>query len=203
MNTDKKQRSIAEIALSTAVYLAVIAGIVYFANQLESIEDQLSYQPPKIDPLPANQGLALSLVDGQRVYVPVYSHIYANGGAPHLLETTLSIRNSDPDLPIAITSARYYDTAGNLIKEFVDGTLRLGPLATTEIVVKKRDTRGGSGANFIVEWVAEKPVYEPIIETVMLGQSGSQSISFKSAGRPLVERSSSGRESASESRKSE
>jgi len=62
--------------------------------------------------------------------------------------------------------------------------LRLAPLATTEFFVPEQDSSGGSGANFIVEWVAEKKqVNTPIIEAVMISTSGQQGISFVRSGQ--------------------
>ena len=55
-------------------------------------------------------------------------------------------------------------------------------------MIPERDKSGGSGANFIVAWKAAEPVYEPIVEAVMVGLNRNQSISFKSFGRPLIER---------------
>jgi hypothetical protein len=117
----------------------------------------------------------------------VYSHIYVGEGDPELLSTLLSIRNSGPERAITVTSLRYYGTKGDLVQEYVEGSLRLGPLETMEFLVEKPDTRGGSGANFILAWRADEPVYEPIVEAVMVGGSAGN-ISFKSLGRPLAER---------------
>ena len=104
------------------------------------------------------QTIGIDIAKSQTVYVPVYSHIYSRGGDPFLLEVTLSLRNSDPERSINVNSVKYYDT------------------------------KGGSGANFIVAWKADQPVYEPIIEAVMIGHDKGHSISFKSIGRPLSER---------------
>ena len=52
--------------------------------------------------------MALDVVEGHTVYVPVYSHIYDKGGEPHLLETTVSIRNTNPEQPIEITGESVY-----------------------------------------------------------------------------------------------
>lgn len=51
--------------------------------------------------------------------------------------------------------------------------------------IAANDTSGGAGANFIVEWVAEKTVYEPVVEAVMINTSSSQGISFVSPARVL------------------
>ena len=54
--------------------------------------------------------------DRHIVYVPVYSHIYARGGKPYLLEATLSLRNTDTDLSISIVRVDYFDTGGKLVR---------------------------------------------------------------------------------------
>ncbi len=175
-------------ALAVGSFVLLLIMMMYLASRLVNIEDQLSYEAPSITQKQVLDTHGIDIVEGQTVYVPVYSHIYAGGGEPHLLETTISIRNSDPQRAINVTSARYFDTKGSLIQEHVEGRLQLGPLETAAFLVRKRDARGGSGANFIVAWNSEKPVYEPIIEAVMVGQTKNQSISFKSVGRPLAER---------------
>ena len=172
-------------ALTIALLIAL--GL-YFHNSFEALEEKLSYQSVGDDQTVGKGTYGIEIVDGQTVYIPVYSHIYADGGRPHLLETTLSIRNLDPKHTITVKSVKYFDTEGALIKEYLDGEMRLGALSTAAFLVEKRDTRGGSGANFIVVWDAQEPVYEPLIEAVMVGFSDANSISFTSPGRALIER---------------
>lgn len=125
---------------------------------------------------------------GQMIYVPIYSHIYIRDRSRSInLTATLSIRNTDLQNPIHITSARYYGTSGTLVREYVNKPLRLAPMASTEFVVAEEDTSGGSGANFIVEWGASAEVTEPVVEAVMIGTASQQGISFVSAGRVLKE----------------
>jgi hypothetical protein len=52
--------------------------------------------------------------------------------------------------------------------------------------VPRADTRGGPGANFLIRWHAADVVDEPLVEAVMLGQSGNAGISFSSRGRPIT-----------------
>ena len=99
-----------------------------------------------------------------------------------LLETTLSIRNSDPNEDITIASVGYYDTNGSLIKNYLDKPLLLKPLATVEFLVAQKEIEGGSGANFIVEWISDTKVNQPVIEAVMVGTEGQTSISFVRTG---------------------
>ncbi len=165
------------------VFLLVVLG--YLNTRLESIEDQLKFRPPTPGSRLGQPVMPEQIAREQTVYVPVYSHVFSRGGQPFLLETTLSIRNTEPDAPITLTSVRYYDSKGKLIENYLKKPLRLEALESTEFLVKKLDTRGGAGANFIVEWVAETDVNEPIVEAVMVGMGESWGISFVSFGRPL------------------
>ncbi len=174
--------------LSVLSFFILLLLMLFIGNSFETLENQLRFQPPTASQGNGNGVYDIEIVDGQTVYVPVYSHIYANGGKPHLLEATLSIRNPDPKRAISIKSVKYFDTKGSLIKEYLDSKMNLGPLETTAFLVESSDRRGGSGANFIVVWDAEEPVYEPLIETIMVGFSGGNSISFTSPGRALKKR---------------
>jgi uncharacterized lipoprotein YehR (DUF1307 family) len=129
----------------------------------------------------------IKVVMGQTVYVPIYSQIYHHNSQNHAmnLSATLSIRNTDLTNSIIITSVRYYDTDGQLMRQDVKSPVELKPLASTDFFIAADDTSGGSGANFIVEWVAEKRVYEPVIEAVMISTSSNQGISFISPAKVL------------------
>ena len=176
------------MVLTALSFVLLVALTIFFRNSFVSLEEKLSYQPPAAVQIAGGGAYGIEIVEGQTVYVPVYSHIYADGGKPHLLETTLSIRNLDPARSISVKSVKYFDTNGALVKQYVSNAIGLAPLATAEFLVEKRDVRGGSGANFIVVWDAKEPVYEPMVEAVMVGFSDSRSVSFTSPGRALVER---------------
>ena len=162
----------------------------YKLNEIEgSIEDRLAYQPPvTVAAEKSDDGPVYTTSHAHTIYVPVYSHIYALGGTPVLLETTLSVRNTDPKRRIVITSINYHDTKGNMIEAYLDGNLDLGPLESSEVLVKKRDIRRGSGANFMVTWSSDVPVHLPIVQAVMVGGEGDLKISFRTDGRPLTSR---------------
>lgn len=79
---------------------------------------------------------------GQTSYVPVYSHIYhQNRQEIFNLGATLSIRNTDLEKPIIITSVRYYDSDGKLIKQYLERPIQLDALASTDVVINRNDTR--------------------------------------------------------------
>jgi hypothetical protein len=132
---------------------------------------------------------ALSLASGALLYVPVYSHVYHNDGRQPLnLTALLSIRNTDRSAPLVLTRIDYHGLDGKLVRRELQRPVRLAPLAVTEVVVPEADTAGGSGASFLVEWAAERPVSDPVVECVMIGTVSSQGISFVCPGRVLSTR---------------
>ena len=125
---------------------------------------------------------------GQQVYVPVYSHIYAEDryrDRPFLLTATLSVRNTDPERPFTLKSVDYYDSAGALLQRYLEQPVTLAPLGSIHYIVPESEAKGGAGAKFLVAWEAPVAVSEPIIETVMIGTKLQQGISFISTGRVI------------------
>jgi len=119
----------------------------------------------------------------QTVYVPAYSHIYVGPKTSSFeLAVTLSIRNTNATEPITVTVADYYDSDGKLINKYIEKPVTLKPFGTISYKVGEYDKTGGSGANFLVKWYAEKPVHSPVVESVMIGTRSSQGISFTSRG---------------------
>lgn len=185
------------------VRLLILAALAYVAlvyvrsrrdtdERLHAIEDRVqhqtprAYNPPNLEEHEAHGVTVSSLPLHRADYVPVYSHIYYDGGRPYLLETTLSIRNIDPKHSIYVSKVDYYDTDGELAKKHIDRLIELQPLQTIEFLVERRDSTGGSGANFIVEWYgADAKSHAPLIEAVMVGRSGTNAIAFVSKSEPL------------------
>ncbi|WP_414569979.1 DUF3124 domain-containing protein [Nostoc sp. CCY 9925] len=123
---------------------------------------------------------------GQTIYVPVYSHIYHHNRQEIFeLAITLSIRNTDLNNSMVVTSVRYYNSDGKLVKQYLERPIQLDALASTDFFINRNDTSGGLGANFIVEWVAQTQISEPIVEAVMIGTDFQQGISFTSSGRVI------------------
>lgn len=127
---------------------------------------------------------------GQTVYVSVYSDVlFGNAerdGKPSRwpLSVTLAIRNTDLENSLTVRSIRYYNTDGKLLREYPTGS-KLGPLGTTEVFVEHKDLSGGSGANFLVVWTADKPINVPIIEAVHTYFFGTRALAFTSSSQPL------------------
>ena len=120
------------------------------------------------------------------VYVPAYSSIRFGSGKTVLdLATTLSIHNVSDSAPLVLERIDYYDTAGSLVERYLPAPIAIRSFGTVEIFVPKDDTRGGTGANFVISWAAVAAIPEPVIETVMIGSMGNNSYSFVSQGRPI------------------
>lgn len=137
---------------------------------------------------PALAGRKLNVSNGQTVYVPIYSHIYQGPkGKPYNLSALLSIRNADQTHPITVTSVKYYDNKGTLVKDHFAEPVVIPPLATKEVYVSERDTSGGSGANFTVKWKADRDTTVPVIQAIMIGTASGQGISFVCEGVAIEE----------------
>ncbi len=133
---------------------------------------------------------APKLVKSQTVYIPCYSNVIS--GPPMLmmvpLRANLVIHNTDPGQPITVTRIDQYDTHGKLVEKYLPQPVKLEPLGATRVIVKEpKKGDEGLGANFIVQWHADKKVNEPIIDCLMLGTLGNQGFSFTSQGRIIQE----------------
>ena len=169
------------MVLNSCKWLLMFATVVLLSGCGSSPSEQANPPPES----PAIRIQDLDITTGQTIYVPAYSEIYYDDGRKIELAVTLSIHNTDFEHPIIITSVRYYNTQGQLVNEYLQQPHSLEPLASTDFFVDASAQSGGIGTNFIVEWVAEQPVYESIVETVMLNTSATQGVSFTSAGRVI------------------
>lgn len=137
------------------------------------------------------QAQEVPLSKGQTLYLSIYSHLlYGNPNivnkiSQYPLSALISLRNTDPRQPIRLLSARYYDTKGKLLREFLPQPVVLPPLGTQELFVERNDMSGGSGANFIVSWEAEQPVNPLLVEALHADISGNRTLSFITTARPI------------------
>lgn len=138
---------------------------------------------------------SLPLSTGQSLYLAIYSHLYHGDVHPKtgkpsetLVSTHVSIRNTDPAVPMKVTSARYYNTEGKLLREFLPRPQAIPPLGTFELYVPRSDSSGGSGANFIIDWTAEKPINPPIVEALHADIREARTLLFVTTARPIQKR---------------
>jgi hypothetical protein len=165
--------------------VAVFIGGLFLGTRLRPSEPVHSSAAERLQPATTVAG---ALTPGATVYVPVYSSLYLglNVKQPTVeLTATVSVRNVSQTHPIVIEWVRYYDSAGKLIRNYVKEPAALPALSSVEFVVQRADVAGGPGANFLVHWKGPSGVDAPVIEAVMLGQSGNAGISFTSPGRAV------------------
>ena len=128
-----------------------------------------------------------SLRTRQTVYVAAYSTVRLGGGKGKVdLATTLTVHNTSEKKPLILLRVDYFGTAGNLLHSYLAAPIAIRPLGSAETFVPAEDTRGGTGANFVVEWAADGQITEPLIEAVMIGTTGTQGYSFTSRGKTMT-----------------
>ena len=127
----------------------------------------------------------------QVLYLPIYSHIYHGDLDPQgkpvqtLLSAHVSIRNTNTGKPLKLHYARYYDTQGRLLKEYVPNPVVIPPLGTHELFVPLSDASGGSGANFLISWSADTSVNPPLVEALHADIQTTRTLTFLTSGRPI------------------
>lgn len=133
------------------------------------------------------EDLSTKKVHGQVLYLPVYSNIpNPEMGEKYDMSAFLAIHNTDFDNVIKITKVLFFDNDGKLISSFLKNDTILNPLGAVNYYIPTSD-QSGTGANFIVEWIADSLVTEPLIESVMVGFTSGQGVSFISQGRIIRE----------------
>lgn len=132
------------------------------------------------------------LSKGQTLYLPIYSFVWhgdinSGTGQPMKAEMSalVSIRNASLKTPIRLLSARYYNTDGKLLKEFVSAPRTIAPMGTVELFIEKSESEGGSGANFIIQWEAAAETNPPVVEAVHIDNQGGRPYSFITTARPI------------------
>jgi Protein of unknown function (DUF3124) len=119
-------------------------------------------------------------------YVPVYSSVSMSQGKLRAdFAVTLSIHNASESKPLVLKRIAYFDTAGRLVESYLKAPIALKPFATVEVGIASADTRGGTGANFVIDWAATGEIAEPVVEALMVGSVGAGHYAFISQGRPI------------------
>jgi hypothetical protein len=165
---------------TTVILLTLLLLVAPEVRAQPAVSDQLSQFKESLTELPGKP----SILRG-RVYVPAYSSLSTGGGLRLDLTVTLAIHNVSEKVPLIIERIDYFSGAGLLIEKYLPRAIAIKPYGSIEIVIPKQDTRGGSGANFIVDWSLAEEIDEPIVEAVMTASQGTQGYSFISVGRKV------------------
>lgn len=142
-----------------------------------------------IAPAIAEEGLSV----GQTLYLPIYSNIWHGDRVVEnkypvsaQVSALVSIRNTSLKTPIRVVSARYYSTDGKLLKEYLPKPAEIGAMGTLELFVERKESAGGSGANFIIQWDSAAPTNPPVVEAIHADvRGGMPAISFITTARVI------------------
>ncbi len=178
-------------ALSMARWVSVIVVLLLTAFVFASCKEQESRtespRPTVFNPetlkIPDGGGRKIR---GQVLYMPIYSNIPYSEKRHYDLSAFLAIHNTDLKNRIKITRVDFFNTDGKVVNQFIAADQWLDPLATAIFTIPQKD-QSGTGANFLVEWMADQPVNEPLIESIMKDLSGNLGLSFLSTGRVIRE----------------
>lgn len=118
-------------------------------------------------------------------YVPAYSSVAMSRGKLRVdFSVTLSVHNASETQALVVRRIAYFDTAGRQVESYLKAPVAVKPLATISIFIPTDDVRGGTGANFIVDWAATGEIAEPVVEALMVGGVANAHYAFISQGRP-------------------
>jgi hypothetical protein len=116
-------------------------------------------------------------------YVPAYSSVAMSQGKLRVdFSVTLSVHNASETQALVVRRIAYFDTAGKQVESYLKAPVAVKPLATISVVIPTDDVRGGTGANFIVDWAATGEIAEPV--ALMVGGVANAHYAFISQGRP-------------------
>jgi hypothetical protein len=119
-------------------------------------------------------------------YVPVYSSVSMSQGKLRAdFSVTLSVHNASETRPLVLKRIAYFDTTGKMVESYLKSPVALKPFSTVEVFIPTSDVRGGTGANFVVDWAAAGEIAEPAVEALMVGGIGAGHYAFISQGRPI------------------
>jgi uncharacterized protein DUF3124 len=119
-------------------------------------------------------------------YVPVYSSVSMSQGKLRAdFSVTLSVHNASEAEPLVLRRIAYFDTSGTMVESYLKSPIALKPFSTIEVSIATSDVRGGTGANFVVDWGATSEIAEPAVEALMVGGVGNAHYAFISQGRPV------------------
>ncbi|PHQ29152.1 DUF3124 domain-containing protein [Leeuwenhoekiella nanhaiensis] len=121
-----------------------------------------------------------------KTYLGIYSEIYSTSEHnTHDLTVTVSLRNTSESDTVILTKGVYYDTEGSPIRTYFDFPIQLKPLETVEIIIEEGDKTGGTGGNFIFDWLDDPEVTDPLFEGIMISTRGTQGLSFTVQGKRI------------------
>jgi hypothetical protein len=151
--------------------IACLSALILFACSGKELKKDVTQILIKFDEnaLIVKENNNTKKVRGQVLYLPIYSNVpFFEHGRKFDLSAFVAIHNTDFNNKMKITKVMFFDNNGKLVSNYLNKDSVLQPLGATNFFVPESD-KSGTGANFIVEWVSDTLINEPLIESVMLG----------------------------------
>lgn len=170
------------------IFLISISLLVSCGQEKEknlfSREDLKEFKPESFELRNNN----VKLVRGQILYMPIYSNI------PHYSDSNkidmsafLAFHNTDLFNTIRIQKVQYFNTKGKLVHDFLpNDSKKIEPLETVNFYIPYQD-QSGIGANFLIEWVSDSLVTEPLVESITINTIVHNSVAVLSQGKIIKE----------------
>ena len=166
------------LVIAILAWLLIVRTTTALAQSAGSIEQNFAGSLTEVPTEP----LAVS----GAFYVPVYSSVSMSQGKLRAdFSVTLSVHNASETKPLVLKRIAYFDTSGKMVENYLKAPIALKPFATIEVFIAATDTRGGTGANFVVNWAAPNEIAEPAVEALMVGSVGPGHYAFISQGRSI------------------
>jgi hypothetical protein len=168
--------------MQIVLWLLALLGPFAIAPSVEA-QPKVNLEQTFADSLTAMPKEELGVSGG--FYVPAYSSVAMSQGKLRVdFSVTLSVHNASETQALVVKRIAYFDTAGKQVESYLKAPVALKPLATVSIFIPTDDVRGGTGANFIVDWAATSEIAEPVVEALMVGGVANAHYAFISQGRP-------------------
>lgn len=128
-------------------------------------------------------------VRGQILYLPVYSSFPDfKDSSKFDMSAFLAFHNTDFRRSLTITRVQYFNSKGQLVHDFLkDQHIEISPLETVDYYIPYRD-QSGTGANFLIEWMSDSLVNEPLVESITYSLKNQQTAAVLSHGKVINER---------------
>jgi hypothetical protein len=165
-------------------FLAILAGLSTLQAPPAQAQTAVGIEQTFADSLTAVPTENLAVAGS--FYVPVYSSVsMSQGKLRGDFSVTLSVHNASETKPLVLKRIAYFDTVGRIVESYLKAPVALKPFATIEVFIATTDVRGGTGANFVIDWAAASEIAEPAVEALMVGSVGNGHYAFISQGRPI------------------
>ena len=160
-------------------------SLIVFLHSCTNIDPNLKKESEDILDVNQLKKGSIDLSYRDTIYIPMYSEIYLEHNERKLgLTATISIRNTSLKDTIYIEEINHFNSQGEMVHQYHDNILFLGPVQSIEYVVAEREnhTKAMIGGSFIIKWGANSSKVKPLFQGIMISSHGPQGISFLTEG---------------------